>query len=146
MSFLPLYLCLPSEVSCVVLAPPAGHRNPCLICRALCRCSLLFFSFRFFISVWSCRAVMLLVHYLDKSWDWLCQQTATLSPRDSACTLRACMISYFCFLPFVSFLFLFSFLPLLPFFALLCITVLSSPLFRGCACTTAMLLVLFRSN
>ena len=35
-------------VSCVVLAPPAGHKNAGLVFRALCRCSLLFFSFLFF--------------------------------------------------------------------------------------------------
>ena len=33
-----------SRVSCVVLAPPAGHRNTCLEFRALCRCSLVLYQ------------------------------------------------------------------------------------------------------
>ena len=49
------------------------------------------------------------------------------------------------FFSFFSFLFS-SFCPFLPFFALLCITVLSSPLFRVYVCATAMLLVLSRSK
>ena len=36
------------RVTRVVLALPGGHRNACLFFRALCPCSLLFFSIRFF--------------------------------------------------------------------------------------------------
>ena len=58
-------------VSCVVLAPPAGHRNAGLVLGlglvflALCLCPLLFFFF--LPSVWSCRVALLLVHLLDIS-------------------------------------------------------------------------------
>ena len=43
-------------VSCVVLAPPAGHKTACLVFRPLCRCSLLlFYFFLVFHLVLSCR-------------------------------------------------------------------------------------------
>ena len=55
------------RVSCVALASPAGHRNTCWGFRALCRCSLLLFFVLCLPSVWSYRAVILLVHDLDMS-------------------------------------------------------------------------------
>ena len=36
----------------------------------------------------------MLVHQLDTSLDWSYQQTATLSPRDSACALSACLLRF----------------------------------------------------
>ena len=70
-----------------------------------------------------------------------CQQTATLSLRDSACALSACMmilVSFFlCFLAFFSF----HFLSLFPFLSLSCLfcpcCIINRPslvLFFGCTC------------
>ena len=64
-------LSLPSLGS-LVLALPAGHRNDCSfqLCVAALFSSFPCFSVFFFLrSVWSCRAVFLLVHHLDISQD-----------------------------------------------------------------------------
>ena len=112
------------RVSCVALAPPVGHRSACLIFRALCCCSLLSFSLLSFFYlafrlVLSCHPS---VGPSPRHMVGLCQQTATLSPRDSACALRACMkcfVSFyflsFLFYSFLSFVFS-PFCPSLPFF------------------------------
>ena len=146
-----------SRVSCVVLAPPAGHRNTCLEFRALCRCSLVlyqvFLVLLFFYSV----AFRLVLPYRPSVGPLPRHIIGLIVPANSnrvpvGLGLRpARMHKDFCFgflsihfFPFFSFLFFHR--PFLPFCTLFCITFLSSPLFRVYACTTAMVLVLSRSK
>ena len=137
------------RVSCVVLAPPAGHRNACFF--------ELYVAALFFCFVLFCLVLFFLVLRLVLS----CRPSVGPSPRDIiglippansnlfppglACALRACMKFLFRF-SFLSFLCLFLFCPFLPFFTRLCITVLSSPLVPVYACTTAMFLAYSRSK
>ena len=117
--------------SCVVVAPPAGHRNVGLVFQALCPCFLLFFSFFLaFRLVLSCRtSVGTSPRYVI---GLIVPANSTLVP--SRIGLRpVLMYEVFCCVFILSFRFLFSFWP---FFAPL-FPVLSSPLFRMYACTTA---------
>ena len=115
-------------VSCVVLAPPAGHGNTCSAFRALCRYSLisfLFFSWLLSVGPSPRHIIGLIV-------------PANSNRVPSGLGLRpARMHEVFVSVSFPSSCFiLFLFCPFWPFFALLRVAVLSSPPFRVYACTT----------
>ena len=113
-----------SRVSCVVLGPPAGHRNVGVVFLffvfvfvALCSCPLLFFFLAFRL-VLSWRSSV--GPHLDISWHLSYQQTAALSPRNSACALSACLFWF----GVVSFLF----------FSVAFLLTLLFVVFFGCTC------------
>ena len=106
------------RVSCVLVAPPAGHRNAGLVFRALCRCFLLFFSFFLaFHLVLSCRP------FVGRSPGHIIGLTVPANSNrvPSGLGLRTARMHIYIFnvfFPFFSFLpFLFApFRPFLPFF------------------------------
>ena len=105
------------RVSCVLVAPPAGHRNAGLVFRALCRCFVLFFSFilAFRLVLSCCRAVGPSPGHIIRGL--IVPANSNLVPSGlGLCPAR--LYEVFCFV-FLSFLFLFPFLPVFALFALL---------------------------